>query len=114
MERLTPTSPAAPAVAADGDWPARAADTIEAVVTTVRDRSVTPLTLVAKAMVYGLMAGIVGIAVLVLLAVGTVRVLVVYAVPVWAAEMIVGGIFALAGLFVLSRAWKARRSATEG
>ncbi|HZT66173.1 MAG TPA: hypothetical protein VFA11_10330 [Acidimicrobiales bacterium] len=110
MERLTSSSDAAP----QPDWPAKAADTIDAVVTTVRDRTVGPLTTVAKALVYGIVVGIVGTAVAILGAVGAVRVSNIYAMPDWASELTVGGIFSLGGLFLLSRAWKARRAARRG
>jgi hypothetical protein len=88
------------------DWPAQAADRIEEVVGTIRDRTVRPLTVVARAVVYGLLAGVLGIAVMVLLAIAAVRVVNVY-LPgdVWAAHLTVGMFFTLVGLFL----WTKRR-----
>ena len=107
MERLNPTGSA---VAPTGpDWPARTADTIEAIVTTVRDRSVRPLTLVARGLVYGIIMGIVGSVVLILGAIGVVRVLNIYALPDYLSLIVVGGFLALSGLFLLTRAWAAGR-----
>ena len=92
---------------AGNDWPEQAADTIERVVGSVRDKTTGPLTTVAQALVYGLLAGILGVAALVLLAVGLERVLIDLLLEddVWAAHLIVGGIFVLLGLF----AWSKRR-----
>ena len=94
-----------PAPTPGNDWPEQAADTIERVVGSVRDKTTGPLTTVAQALVYGLLAGILGIAALVLLAVGLERVLIDLLLEddVWAAHLIVGGIFILAGLFLWSK-----------
>ena len=88
-----------------GDWAAQTADTIERVVGSERSKTADPVEKVARVLVYGLVAGILGIAALVLLAVLLVRALDV-AIPgeVWPAHLIVGGIFTLAGLFL----WRKR------
>jgi hypothetical protein len=86
------------------DWPAQAADTIERVVGTVRDKTTGPALTVARAVVYGTFAVIVGTACLVLLIVGAVRAVDV-ALPdavfgehhVWAAYLILGLVFVVAG-----------------
>jgi hypothetical protein len=86
------------------DWAAQAADSIEQVVTTLRDRTAAPLTMVVRTLVYGLLAAIVGVAGLVLLAIGAVRALDVYLPEdVWAAHLVTGGIFTLAGLFLWAK-----------
>jgi hypothetical protein len=91
-------------VSRDGDWPTQAADTVVRVVDSVRSKTTGPAITVARAVVYGLLAGILGVAALVLLAVGAVRAIDSY-VPgeVWAAHLIVGSIFTLAGGFVWSK-----------
>jgi hypothetical protein len=96
-----------PTTTAGNDWPEQAADTIERVVGSVRDKTTGPLTTVAQALVYGLLAAILGIAALVLLAVGLERILIDLLLEddVWAAHLIVGGIFVLIGAF----AWSKRR-----
>ena len=88
-----------------GDWAAQTADTIERVVGSVRGKTADPIEKVARVLVYGLVAAILGVAALVLLAVLLVRVLDV-AIPgeVWPAHLIVGGIFTLAGAFL----WRKR------
>ena len=94
-----------PTTAPGNDWPEQAADTIERVVGSVRDKTTGPLTTVAQALVYGLLAAILGVAAVVLLAVGLERVLIDLLLEddVWAAHLIVGGIFILAGLFLWSK-----------
>ena len=87
-------------VGTGGDWAAQTADTIERVVGSVRGKTADPVEKIARVLVYGLVAGILGVAALVLLAVLLVRVLDV-AIPgeVWPAHLIVGGIFTVAGAF---------------
>ena len=98
--------------ASSGDWPAQATETVETVVVAVRDKSVRPLTLVARALVYGLVAGAVALIVLWLSSVGVLRLLDIYVFPgrVWASYTLLGGIFTLSGLFL----WTLRRSRSKG
>ena len=74
-----------------------------------RDKAVAPATTISRILVYGLLAIIVGTMTIALVAIGFMRLLIVY-LPfdppsrnVWAAEAIVGGIFTLAGLLVWTR-----------
>lgn len=89
------------------DWPAQAADTVVRVVGQVRDRTTGPAVTVARAVVYGLLAAVVGAAALVLLVAALVRFVDVW-VPedVWAAHLIVGAVLTLAGLLL----WRKRRA----
>lgn len=98
--------------ASSGDWPAQATETVETVVVAIRDKSVRPLTLVARAIVYGLVAGAVTVIVLSLSSVGVLRLLDIYVFPgrVWASYTLLGGIFTLAGLFL----WTLRRPRSKG
>ena len=91
------------------DWAARTADSIERVVTTVRDRTTKPVLIAGRAVVFGLLAGIVGIAAVVLLSIAIVRVLVILTDRAWAAELILGALFVIVG-FVLLRL---RRTAVQ-
>lgn len=50
-----------------GDWAAQAADTVERVVTTVRENTTTRAVTAARGVVYGLFAAIVGFALVILL-----------------------------------------------
>lgn len=87
------------------DWAAETADTIERLVGSVRAKTSGPLEKLARVLVYGLVALIVGLAAAVLAAVALVRALDL-ALPgdVWAAHAVSGGIFILAGLFL----WRKR------
>ena len=102
---VRPADNRSPAPSTGADWTAQAADTVERVVGTVRDKTAVPLTTVARALVYGVLAAIMGVAALVLVAIGLVRAIDAY-VPedVWAAHLIVGGIFAALGAFLLRQA----------
>lgn len=96
----------APRPAATGDWTVQAADTIERVVVSVRDKTAVPLTTVARALVYGLLAAVVGTTALVLLITGLIRALdTVLPRGVWLPDLILGTLFTLVG-FVL---WRKRK-----
>ncbi len=97
----------------DEDWPVQAADTIERVVGTVRAKTTGPLLKVAKAAVYGTFAALVGLAALILFVIGSVRLLNNYLPEVvfgethtWAAHLILGLLFVLAGGLL----WMRRRA----
>jgi len=101
------------------DWPAQAADRIESVVGTIRERTVRPLTVVVRGVVYGLLAGVLGVAIVVLLAIALVRLVASYLpnfpgvpddVGIWATHLVVGTFFTLAGLFL----WRMRRRKKKG
>jgi hypothetical protein len=90
------------------DWASATADAIEKAVQSVRAKTADPLERVVRLVVYGLLAGVVGIAIAVLFAIGSVRGLIelidlVWQREVWLAYLIVGGIFVLAGLFIWTR-----------
>ena len=84
---------------------------MERVVGSIRDKTTVPLTTVARGIVYGLVAGVMGTAVVVLLAIAAVRVVDVYLdyIPgealdgTWAAHLAVGMLFTLIGLFLWSK-----------
>lgn len=86
------------------DWISHAVGTIESVVTTVRDRTTKPIISVARVLVYGLLAAIVGVAALILLAIIIVRLLT--QIPghhAWLAHAITGAIFLGAGFVLMSK-----------
>lgn len=98
--------------AADGigaDLPAKAADAVDLLVDSVFDRVIRPLMIVARAVVFGLLAGSLVLMILVLASVGLVRLLDVYAFGgrVWISYAVIGGLFTLLGGF----AWSRRRPA---
>ena len=92
------------------DWPVQAADTIERVVGSVRDKTTGPALTVARAVVYGTFALIVGTAVAVMASVAAVRLVDVYLpddvfgeTHTWAAHGVVGLVFTVAGLLLWSK-----------
>lgn len=91
---------------AGGDWAVQTADKVERVVGAVRDKTSVPLTTVARALVYGLVAAIMALVVAVLVAIALVRAIDVFTGEgnVWIAHFAVGGIFTLAGAFLLRKA----------
>jgi hypothetical protein len=110
------TGPLPAAPAHGSEWPAQAADTIERVVGTVRDKTTAPALTIARAVVYGTFAALVGSASFVLLVVALVRGLNV-ALPdavfgeehMWAAYLIPGLLFVLVGAVL----WRRRHGSGE-
>lgn len=101
---------------AQDDWPTQAADTIERVVGTVRDKTTGPALTISRGLVYGTFAAIVGVAALVLAVIVAVRLLDNYLpdavfgeTHTWAAHLIIGLVFTIAGLF----AWSKRSARPE-
>lgn len=94
------------------DWTVQAADTIERVVVGIRDKTSVPLTTVARALVYGLLAGMMALLIGVFFAIVALRVLTAYLVrgEVWAAYLILGGIFVVPGTLLLRKATSAKTS----
>ena len=81
------------------DWTTDAVDTLENVVAAVRDKTVVPAQKATKAVVFGLLVAFFVLTAVLMLAIALFRVLVVLT-NVWAAYLILGGIFVLAGAFV--------------
>jgi hypothetical protein len=90
------------------DWPARAADAVEATVNAFQDRVIRPLILVARGIVFGIVVASMALVLSVLLSIALVRLLDVYAFPrrVWASEALVGAFLSAIGLV----AWSFRRT----
>ena len=89
------------------DWPTQATDAIVNVVGIAHDK-IRIVRTVAKAIVWGLFAGVLGAVALVLFTIGILRVLDVYLPSaavgdqhMWAAYVLVGLVFAVAGLALL-------------
>lgn len=97
--------------ATSDDWARHATAWVERVVEAIRHRSVRPVLLVVQILVVGILVALVGIFVAVASAIGIVRLLTADAFGgrVWASDLVVGGIFAAAGTFLLARS-RARRS----
>lgn len=97
-----------PTSASSDSWPDQATDLIVQTVGTVRDKTVGPAMTVARGIVYGTFAAIVGTAVLVLTCVFLIRIITVY-IPgerVWVPELGLGIIFLIGALALWSKARK--------
>ena len=101
------SSPQTPA--GGDDWTAQVAGTIESVVTGVRDKTTAPLVTVARGLVYGMVAGVFGIAIMILMTITAVRLLDII-MPIWLTYLVLGGIFLLGGLVLWLKAWTKPRS----
>lgn len=94
---------------ASRDWTFEVTDRLESAVGTVRDKTTVPVTKVARALVFGLLAGTMGVAFLILLVIAVVRIIDVYlplapyARRVWVGYAGLGAIFVLAGMFLWSK-----------
>jgi hypothetical protein len=99
------------------DWTTAALDRIDSAVSAVRDSTTTRLVVAARAVVYGLIAVLLGGAALLLFVMALVRILDVYLANLhilgldthpgrstWLADAILGGIFTAAGLFLIRKA----------
>src|SRR3982074_3372360 len=98
------------------DWPTQATDTIVKVVGTASDKVMGPVTTAARAIVFGLFAGILGIAALVLVSILVVRLLNNYLPDsvfgeehVWAAHLLIGLLFSGFALVL----WAKRKPQTD-
>jgi len=88
----------------EGDWPARAADAIVNVVGAVRDNTTGRVTTIARAVVFGFFAVVLGLAVAVMLIIAAIRLL-DEALPsgVWLAYLVLGVVMVVAGALVFRK-----------
>lgn len=100
----------------DPNWASTAADTIERVVTSVREKSTDKIVVLARALVFGIVAVIGGLVALVLVLVIATRglqalldLVVEHPTSVWVSYLALGGILCLGGAFSMSK----RRSADD-
>jgi hypothetical protein len=93
------------------DFASRAADTLEVVVDAIHDRAIRPAILVARVLVYGIVIGVIALVIGVVVSIGVVRLLDVYAFGgrVWASDALLGLILCAAG----GVAWRKRRPPVE-
>lgn len=98
------------------DWALQAADAIERAIDGVRDRAIVPLQTVVRALVFGIIIAFVGVAALVLLVAGMVRLSASYlsnipGVPdsIWTTYAAVGALFVLSGALL----WSKRRTPSQ-
>ena len=82
---------------------ARALDTIDTVVAVVNDKAVRPAVVAARAVVFGVIIAVIGIAVLVLFCVGFIRLTTIVGHRIWASYIVLGLLFSAAGAYLYSR-----------
>lgn len=86
------------------DWTTDAANAIDNAVGLVRERTVEPVQAVARAIIYGVLAGLILLPAVTLLTIALFRLLTIAAFGhVWAPWCGLGGIFLLLGSFLWSR-----------
>ena len=109
-----PDSPASrlPGSNALGDLPTRGADWVDTVVELLRDNTVRPLTLVTRAVVFGIIVFAAAVVTIVLLSITLIRLLTVYAFDgrVWLSDLVVGVVFVATGIV----AWSQRSDPNAG
>ena len=106
------TAPATSSSDGGRDWTTQATEAVESIVLSVKEKTTVPATTAARGIVYGLVIAALGITAAVCIAIASVRFLTVY-LPVgrvnghhhrvWAADLLVGLLFTLAGLFCWSK-----------
>jgi len=94
----------------DPNWAPNLADTIVRLVTSVRDKTTKPVLLIARAVVFGLIALFGGIAAIVLLIIiatrslqALIEIFTSHQAAVWISYLAVGVLFTLAGMFLMSK-----------
>jgi hypothetical protein len=112
-----PESPAnrLPGSGAISDLPTRGTDLVESLVTLLRDKTVRPLTLATRAVVFGIIIFAASVVTVVLVSVSLIRLLTVYAFDgrVWLSDLVVGAVFVLVGLVAWSRRTVSAGSSTD-
>jgi hypothetical protein len=86
-----------------GDWAATVASTIENYVGLVRDRTTKPALVVTRAVVFGVMLAILGVAAIVLLWIAWITAITALVGEVWITDLITGGIFVIAGALLMAK-----------
>lgn len=90
-----------------GEWQSQLIDVVEDVVSAVHDRIVRPLVVAARGVVFGIVVATMALIMGLLLSIGVVRVLTVYAFGnrAWASDAVVGAVLTAGGVL----AWSKRR-----
>jgi hypothetical protein len=102
-----PETPAStlPGVGALGDLPTRGADLVDKLVVLLRDKTVRPLTLVTRALVFGIIVFAASVVAITLVSIALIRLLTVYAFDgrVWLSDLVVGVLFVVVGIVAWSQ-----------
>lgn len=94
----------------DPNWAADVTETIVSTVDKIRDRTTTPIIMVARGLVFGLLGGMLGLTAFVLLIIGTSRGLISFFewpldhdTAVWVSHATTGGLFVLIGAVCMAK-----------
>jgi hypothetical protein len=100
---------------ATGDLPTRGTDLVEALVTLLRDKTVRPLTLATRAIVFGIIILAASVVTIALVSIALIRLLTVYAFDgrVWLSDLVVGAVFVIVGVVAWSQR-SDRAASTKG
>jgi hypothetical protein len=100
------------AAEAAAELPKRAADVVAGIADTIHDRAIRPITLIARAAVYGILIAALLVVVLLCVCIGLLRFLDVYAFGhrVWLSYLVIGGVFSAVGLYFMLRASRGART----
>ena len=87
------------------DLPVRGADLVDTLVTLLRDKTVRPLTLATRAVVFGIIVFAASVVTIVLVSIALIRILTVYAFDgrVWLSQLVVGLLFVAVGIVAWSQ-----------
>lgn len=89
----------------EGGWPDQATELIVSTVSSVREKTVGPAMTIARGIVYGLFAALVGFGAVVLASIFVIRIVTVYTGGrVWIPQIGLGLIFLAGALFLWSKA----------
>ena len=105
-------SPLLPGLDSLNDLPTKGADAVDALVELIRVKAVRPLTLTARAIVFGIIVLTAALVTVTLLSITLIRLLTVYAFSgrVWISDLVVGALFVILGMV----AWSKRIDKTAG
>lgn len=97
----------------DPNWPAQVADRVVGLVGTVRDKTTKPIITVTRAVVYGLLAGLLGVMALILALIAVTRGLqalfdlfLSWDRAVYLSYLVLGGILCLAGALLMAKRYR--------
>ncbi len=82
---------------------ARALDTVDTVVATVNDKAIRPAVVAARSVVFGVIIGVIALAVVILFCVMFIRLTTIAGHRIWASYIVLGLIFCIAGAILYSR-----------
>jgi len=107
-----PSTPRLPGSGLISDLPTRGADMVDQLVELLSQKTVRPLTLMTRAIVFGIIVFAAGVVTVSLLSITLIRLLTVYAFDgrVWLSDLVVGGLFVVAGVV----AWTQRTDPSAG